>query len=177
MASFLYSTKNADSSIHQLPLSLDRESVLGLLHNDALLPRILWPNTIMADKQQTLSGIKGILTDSNVHASLLKLTDGLSCVEKVGGFTMTVSYIIVDGGEATGDVKRSRCLRLREERSIRALKPIASFTKFKNESPVKTRNLLRFFEAFSQNGADSMAALESIAVADSNNDKQKASYV
>ncbi|KAM3549300.1 hypothetical protein ARSEF4850_008933 [Beauveria asiatica] len=176
MASFLYSTKNADSSIHQLPLSLDRESVLGLLHNDALLPRILWPNTIMADKQQTLSGIKGILTDSNVHASLLKLTDGLSCVEKVGGFTMTVSYIIVDGGEATGDVKRSRCLRLREERSIRALKPIASFTKFKNESPVKTRNLLRFFEAFSQNAADSMAALESIAVADSN-DKQKASYV
>ncbi|PQK14633.1 hypothetical protein BB8028_0005g01630 [Beauveria bassiana] len=77
MPSFFYSTKNADSSIHQLPPSLDRDSVLGILHNDALLPRILWPNTIMADKQQTLSGIKGrwLYNDGVVHHSRRRGSD------------------------------------------------------------------------------------------------------
>ncbi len=127
----------------------------------------------MENRQQTLSGLEGVLSDNNLSVALLKLTDGVTCVEKVGGFTITVTYNILDNKAPGEDANKSHGLQLLEERSIRGLRPIASFTKFKNESPAKTQNLLRFLEVFSRNGADSMAALESIAIDDSNNDKQK----
>lgn len=127
----------------------------------------------MESRQQTLSGLEGVLSDTHLSVSLLKLRDGVTCVEKLGGFTMTVSYIIEDNDAPREDRSKAGGLQLREERSLRALRPIVSFTKFKPESPAKTQNILRFFEVFSRNGADSMAALESIAMADSNNDKQK----
>ncbi len=127
----------------------------------------------MENRQQTLSGLEGVLSDTYLNVSLLKLGDGVICVEKLGGFTLTVSYNIMDNDAPGEDRGKTRGLQLREERSLRALRPIASFTKFKPESPAKTQNLLRFFEAFSRNGADSMAALESIAIADSNIDKPK----
>ncbi|OAQ96286.1 hypothetical protein LLEC1_04853 [Akanthomyces lecanii] len=173
MSSFFYSRKTADTVAHPLPPSLDRECVLGLLHDETLLPRILWPNSVMENRQQTLSGLEGVLSDTYLNVSLLKLSDGVTCVEKLGGFTLTVSYSIMENDAPGKDGSKACGLQLQEERSLRALRPIASFTKFKPESPAKTQNLLRFFEALSRNGTDSLAALESIAIADLNKDKQK----
>ncbi|ATY58900.1 hypothetical protein A9K55_002277 [Cordyceps militaris] len=164
MPSFLYSTKAAATTIHELPSSLDVRSILDVLHNETLLPQILWPSSVMSRRQHTLSGLEGVLTDNDLSVALLKLADGVTCVEKIGGFTMTVAYSILDSeacGEETGP---SHCLQLREERSVRALRPIASFAKFKAESPAKTQNLLRFFQEYCDNAADAMAALESIGV-------------
>ncbi|OAA72375.1 hypothetical protein ISF_01448 [Cordyceps fumosorosea ARSEF 2679] len=171
MTSFLYSAKAAEAATHQLPALLDRPRILHILHDETLLPRILWPSSVMMNRQQTLSGLEGVLSDSKIGVSLLKLQDGVTSVEKVGGgFTMTVTYTVLDAGEDSS----SHTLRLREERSVRALKPIASFAKFKEESPVKTQNLLRFFAAWAANGADdATAALESIAEANVQDEKHK----
>lgn len=129
----------------------------------------------MANRQQTLSGLEGVLADSKVGASLLKLTDGITCVEKIGGFAITVSYSVLDREEAPAEkTSRPHCLQLREERSIRALKPMASLAKFKNESPVKTQNLLHFLEAFSKNGGDLVAALGEMVAVNEINYRNKA---
>ncbi|XWX00231.1 hypothetical protein V2A60_008251 [Cordyceps javanica] len=163
------------ATAHQLPLSLDRDRVLSVLHDATLLPRILWPNSVLSDRRQTLSGLEGVLSDGGVSVSLFKLTDGVTCAEKVGGFTMTVSYSIADGEAHWQGRDKPRCLRLQEERSVRTFKPIASFIRFNSESPVKTQHLLRFFEAFGENGGNATLALESIAAAESKGGKPKVS--
>lgn len=98
----------------------------------------------------------------------------MTCIEEMPlGFVVTVTYTVsrADADAMTSETDPSLLklgtlsdskLYLEEERTMRALKPILGWIRYKDGPIVKTENLARFLEEISRNGNDMDSALESL---------------
>ena len=157
----LYTTKKSEPTSYPIPSTLDRDYVIGILHDKFVLSQFFeQASPTIADKSKAPSDAKLSFSDLREDFALCKIRDGIVYTEKLpGGFTMSNVYTVTSGSGSIHNGPNPQ-IQLREERSVQALRPVAGLIKFDKSAPKKTMQLMRLFQELGRNGRNVMAALE-----------------